>query len=295
MQIVASFCALLQLDHRPARRVPTIPSHTAARGAGLSAWQVSQVDTGLRCQPGASLLCLVIKNKHHDASYFIMKMHKANKTEDDMHYDDRQDAGKRLADAVQAVVSSRRDVIIFALPRGGIVPAAEVAKTLGVPVGVVLVRKIGHPGNPEYAIGAVAEGADAVYDDAEVMGMPQEWLETAEEEAHSLNKRRSELYYQHDSPPAIKGKTVILVDDGIATGLTMLAAIHAVRAQRPKQVIVAVPVAPRESLAELRHAADQVIVLDVSDNPSAVGTHYISFPQVQDAQVIQYLQEANHR
>jgi len=211
-----------------------------------------------------------------------------------MRYENRQDAGKRLADVLHTAVGAEQDLVVLALPRGGIVPAVEVAKALHTPLGIVFVRKIGHPGNPEYAIGAVAEGAAAVYNDAEVMDMSKEWLTAAETEAHNLNQRRRERYYHHDAPPDVRDKVVILVDDGIATGLTMLASIHAMRAQHPKQVIVAVPVAPRDSIPELEHAADQVIVLDASGDSGAVGSHYVDFPQVEDAEVMRYLQEVNH-
>jgi putative phosphoribosyl transferase len=212
-----------------------------------------------------------------------------------MRYANRQDAGKRLAEALRPIVGADKALTVLALPRGGIVPGAEVASAFNAPLGVVLVRKIGHPANAEYAIGAVAEGAEAVYNEAETMGIANNWLKTAEDEAHELNRRRSKLYYHDIQPPSCKARTVVLVDDGIATGMTMAAAVLAVRSQQPKRLVVAVPVASRESVAELESVADKVVVLDDPDDfLDAVGSHYDDFPQVEDDEVVRYLREANN-
>ena len=198
---------------------------------------------------------------------------------------DRQDAGKRLAKVLRHF--SGPEVVILALPRGGVVLGAEVSRELEAPLGLVLVRKIGHPSAPEYAIGAIAENDDPIYNTSEVIGISVGWLKQAEASAKEMIERRRKIYYGEGfTLPKLKSKTVIIVDDGIATGLTMQAAVHAAKRQQPKRVIVAVPVAPQESIDKLEEIADEVIVLD---NPAnflgSVGNHYVEFDQVDDEEV----------
>ena len=195
---------------------------------------------------------------------------------------DRRDAGKRLAKLLRRFRGD--DVVVLALPRGGIVLGAEVAKALKAPLGLVLVRKIGHPEYSEYAIGAVVEHEKPVYNQSEIIGIDEAWLKQAEAAAKKLIENRRQLYYGQDFvPPEVSGKTVILIDDGIATGLTMDAAVRNVRNRHPKQVIVAVPVASQESVNELENMADEVIVLDnPEDFLGSVGAHYQEFAQVND-------------
>ncbi len=211
-----------------------------------------------------------------------------------MYFFDRQDAGKRLADRLTNFKDS--DVVVLALPRGGVVIGKEVAKALHAPLGLVLVRKIGHPYHAEYAIGALAEDKKPVYNEAEVSAIDRAWLKKAESAAHKLIEKRRQIYYGDDfSPPNAKGKTVILVDDGIATGLTMQAAVKALKQKEPKRVIVAVPVAPRDCVAKLKQMADEVILLDDPDNfLGAVGVHYQNFPQVNNEEVKAFLREVRY-
>lgn len=209
-----------------------------------------------------------------------------------MWYKDRQDAGQQLAEALDRYKNN--DAVVLALPRGGIVLGAEVATRLKIPLGVVLVRKIGHPQNPEFALGAVAEGLPPIYS-AEIGDVSQSWLSRAETAAHQLNQRRRELYFSKDfPPPEVANKIVILVDDGIATGLTMEIAIKLVRSQRAKRVVVAVPLAAADSIADLKKIADEVVVLS---NPKeflgSVGAHYSQFNQVEDSEVQAILRKVN--
>lgn len=211
-----------------------------------------------------------------------------------MLYVNRQQAGQYLAEKL--VQFKDDDTIVLALPRGGIVLGAEVARTLQAPLGVVLVRKIGHPLDPEYAIGAVAEDDAPLYNEPELQGIDKAWLKQAETAAYRLIEDRRKLYYgENIPPPSCENKTVILIDDGIATGLTMEAAIQAVRKQKPKQIVVAVPIAPRDTVQALQELADQVIVLEKPESfRGSVGTHYEQFEQVDDEEVIKLLREARN-
>lgn len=209
-------------------------------------------------------------------------------------YEDRKDAGQKLADKLS--VYRNEDVVVLALPRGGVVLGAEVARSLWAPLGLVLVKKITHPSNPEFAVGAVAEGEKPIYHISDSERLDHEWLEEAENRAYEQIKLRREMYFNEEhSPPSVKGKTVIIVDDGIATGLTMEAAVQAVRKKEPKKIIVAVPVASADSVAELEEMADEVIVLDDPNNfMGAVGAHYKRFPRVDDNEVTHLLWDIDY-
>lgn len=208
-----------------------------------------------------------------------------------MRYVNRQDAGQRLGQALRRFKDD--NTVVLALPRGGVVVGAEVARTLLAPLGLVLVRKIGHPHNPEYAIGAIAEDEPPVYNEHERLSAGGHWLKQAESDAKKLIEKRRKLYYGKDfRPPEVKGKTVIIVDDGIATGLTMEAAVKAVQGQNPAKVIVAVPVAPADSVDALLELADEVVLLDKPENfQGAVGAHYQQFEQTNDEEVRELLRE----
>ncbi len=212
-----------------------------------------------------------------------------------VNYIDRQDAGQRLARSLKRF-AGRSDAVVLALPRGGIVLGAAVARELEAPLGLVLVRKIGHPSASEYAIGAVVEGEKPLYNESEAAAIDPDWLRQAEASARELIERRHKLYYDEDlTPPEIKSKTIIIVDDGIATGLTMEAAVRAIRNKHPKRIVVAVPVASAESVATLEDLADEVIVLDKPTSfRGAVGSHYMQFEQVDDEEVKALLWEVNY-
>jgi predicted phosphoribosyltransferase len=183
---------------------------------------------------------------------------------------------------------------VFGLPRGGVVPAFEVARELHLPLGLVMVCKIGHPSAPEYAIGALAEDQPPVYNEHEAAGINPNWLANAEAEARRTNAHRREVCYGEDFvPPDPKGKTVLLVDDGMATGLTMEAAARALLVAGAHRVVVAAPVASRESIDTLSQLAAEINVLDNPDNfAGAVGGHYTRFGQVDDMDVKSMLWEA---
>ncbi|HUY85046.1 MAG TPA: phosphoribosyltransferase family protein [Candidatus Dormibacteraeota bacterium] len=208
-----------------------------------------------------------------------------------MRYLNRLDAGQRLGRALQRYKDG--NTVVLALPRGGVVVGVEVARTLLAPLGLVLVRKIGHPHNPEYAIGAIAENEPPVYNEHERLSTSEHWRDQAEADTRNLIEKRRELYYGEDfRPPEVEGKIVIIVDDGIATGLTMEAAVRAIRQRHPAKLVVAIPVAPPDSVSVLEELADEVIVLDKPKNfQGAVGAHYQQFEQVNDEEVRELLRE----
>lgn len=206
---------------------------------------------------------------------------------------DRRSAGVALGAALRAR-RMRPPLVTLALPRGGVPVAYEVARALGTPLDVLAVRKIGMPGQPELAIGAIAAGGIAVRDPAlvaplETAGIDFEqlaWPERAE------LARRERLYRGHATPLGLAGKTAILVDDGLATGLTMLAAVRSARLANAGRIIVAAPVASREACAMLAREADEVIALITPEQLWAVGEWYERFDQLEDYEVLALLRRA---
>jgi|SRR3989344_330871 len=207
-------------------------------------------------------------------------------------FTDRTQAGKQLAEQLESYRG--KDAVILALPRGGVVTGYEIARALSLPLDIVAVRKLGHPLSPEYAIGAVDEYETKILNDAETATIDKRWLKEKIAREHEEAKRRSVVYRGGREPHGLSGKTVIIVDDGIATGLTMRLTVRAVKARKPKKIIVAVPVAPAESLAALkREGADEIIVLlPPEEFMGAVGAHYAEFEQLSDEEVIRLLQSA---
>lgn len=202
-----------------------------------------------------------------------------------MVFENRQQAGRRLGRTLKHLKG--RDVVVLGLPRGGVVVADQIARYLDAPLGALFVCKISHPYSPEFAIGAMAEEDDALYSQHDILTVDQSWLKLEEEAARELIDGRRELYYDRaEQMPDIRGKIVIVVDDGIATGLTMQAAVSNVIKRGAVRVIVASPVASRESVRGLRHLTDDIVVLEDTDNfLGAIGGHYQDFDPVDDLQV----------
>jgi putative phosphoribosyl transferase len=210
-----------------------------------------------------------------------------------IRFRDRTDAGQRLAAALSSH-AGRPNLLVLALPRGGVPVAYEVARALRAPLDVILVRKLGVPGHEELAMGAIASGGVRIvsHDVVASLGIP-EWViaAAAASEEHELARREHAYRDELPSPP-IAGRTVLLVDDGLATGSTMRAAAAAVRSQRPERVIVVVPVAPAETCASLRAEVDEVVCL-LSPAPFiSVGAFYENFSQVTDEEVRRLLERA---
>jgi predicted phosphoribosyltransferase len=208
-------------------------------------------------------------------------------------FEDRTDAGKRLAELL-AGFADRPDVLVLALPRGGVPVAFEVAQALRAPLDVFVVRKLGTPGNEELAMGAIASGGIRVLNQNVVgaLGIPADLIdEVAQRELQELTRR--ERVYRQDRPAFdVRGRTVILIDDGIATGSTMRAAIKALR-QTAGRLVVAVPTVAYETAADLRPEVDELVALMTPTNFYAVGQWYEDFSQTTDSEVTQLLERAN--
>ena len=209
-----------------------------------------------------------------------------------MQFVDRHDAGRRLAAELVGFAGERP--VVVALPRGGVPIAFEVAHALGAPLEILAVRKLGAPGNPELAVGAVAEDGTGVFDprSAGMLGMTQEMFDsTLEQESQEL-RRRVERYRDGRAPIPVSGRTVIVVDDGLATGLTDLAAVRALRKRGARRIVVAVPVGSGEAVSLLAEEADRVVCLTVPRLLRGVGMWYRDFAPVSDEQVLALLAEA---
>jgi putative phosphoribosyl transferase len=208
-------------------------------------------------------------------------------------FSDRRDAGARLAEALDSF-ANKSDVVVLALPRGGVPVGYEIAKQLGVPLDVLVVRKLGVPGHEELAMGAIASGGSLIVNRELVrtLGIPDATLHhTIERERRELERR--ERVFRGDRPPLdVTGKTVIVVDDGLATGSTMLAAIQALRARHPAQLVVAVPVASPDTCQTLRTYVDQMICLYTPEPFYGVGLWYDDFSQTTDEEVRELLERA---
>ncbi|WP_431275365.1 phosphoribosyltransferase [Variovorax ureilyticus] len=202
-----------------------------------------------------------------------------------MQFKDRRDAGRRLAKAL-AVWRGRPDVLVLGLPRGGVPVAWEVAQALGVPLDVLVVRKLGFPGQEEFAMGAIASGGIRVMSEPEgAWPVSERELEAvvAREQAELL--RREQRYRAGRPPLEMAGRTLIVVDDGPATGATMSAAVKAARAANPKRIVVAVPVASAEAVQGVGALADEVVCLFTPEYFRAVGLWYENFGQTSDEEV----------
>lgn len=202
-----------------------------------------------------------------------------------MIFRDRTHAGEELAKKLLKYKGAL-NAVILALPRGGVAVGAEIARRLNLPLDIVVPRKIGAPGNPEYAIGAITETGEGIMNEEEVKYVDKKWLQNEIEREKKEAERRIKTYRAGRPAKNIKNKTVIIVDDGVATGYTMRAAVSAVRTRGPKNLIIAVPHGARDSIKALRREADEVYTLDEPILYGAVGQYYVSFPQVSDEEVI---------
>ena len=201
-------------------------------------------------------------------------------------YPDRREAGRELGQLLQKY-ADRDDVLVLALPRGGVPVAFEVARALGAPLDVFLVRKLGTPGHRELAMGAIASGGIKVVNDDVVryLGISDEQIDAVAREEQQELERREAAYRTGRPLPTLENKVVILVDDGLATGSTMRAAVQAVKQQHPSRVIVAVPVGARETCDELGVSADEVLCGRTPTPFTAVGQWYRNFDQTTDEEV----------
>jgi len=208
-----------------------------------------------------------------------------------MSFKDRSDAGRKLAAALAGYKDQQP--VILALPRGGVPVAAEVAAALNAPLDLILVRKIGVPFQPELAMGAVVDGGTPIIvrneDVIQLAAIDESDFKAVCDSELSEIDRRRQRYLGNRERAGVAGCTAIVIDDGIATGATTRAALRATRIRNPKLLVLAVPVAPTESLAELRHEADEVVCLEDYEVFRAIGFYYRDFRQVSDEEVIRIL------
>lgn len=210
-----------------------------------------------------------------------------------MQFKDRTYAGKELA--IRLHKFKGEEAVVYALPRGGVVVAAEIAKAIGAPLDLIITRKIGHPYQNEMAIAAVSEDGHIIIDPSYKHLSKTGWFLEAVEKEEAEAKRRRETYLKDKKPISCSGKIALLVDDGIATGLTIKAAVKELKLHyHPKKIIIAVPVVPSEIVRELEADGVEVIALKIpEDFLGAVGSYYQSFPAVSDEKVISLLKTTN--
>jgi predicted phosphoribosyltransferase len=207
-------------------------------------------------------------------------------------FKNRADAGKQLAKALMSYQGE--DVVVLGLPRGGVVLASEVASSLKAPLDLVFAHKIGHPLQEEYAIAAISESGYLLGNDFELKQVESKWLENQKEKELERMRKRRELYLKGVAKQDLKNKTVILVDDGIATGLTLQVAIEEVKHHKPKKIIVGVPIAAEGIASKIKRQVDQLVALQIDPDFTflgAVGCYYEEFSQVEDEAVIDCLRK----
>lgn len=212
-----------------------------------------------------------------------------------MRFNTRAHAGKLLAKTLATFLTEKHpdmDAVIYALPRGGVPLGFEVALALNMPLDLIIPRKIGHPFNPEYAIGAVTESGDTVCNEAELSKLDSNWFDQEAKKEMTEAKRRRECYLSGREPVAVKDKLAILVDDGIATGLTMRAAIRDLKNRQPDKTIVAIPVISEDTAKLLNSEANDVVALLIDPQyQGSVGSYYQYFYQLSDEEVIRILNQ----
>ncbi|AHY47543.1 putative phosphoribosyltransferase [Rubrobacter radiotolerans] len=205
---------------------------------------------------------------------------------EDPPFRDRREAGARLAE----LLGEYRDKspVVFALPRGGVPVGAEVASALGAPLDVIVARKLGAPGQPELGIGAVAPGGVRVLNESAIkrLGIPESYLKSVTERELREVERRLRLFREGRPEPDVRGKTAILVDDGLATGVTVFAAIAYLRPRGPKSIVLAVPVCAAQTAERIRPEVDRLVCLETPSDLGAIGFWYRDFEQVPDEAVI---------
>ncbi len=208
----------------------------------------------------------------------------------DVFFKNREEAGQRLAEKLFKYKDE--NPVVLALPRGGVVLGGIIAEKLKCPLDLLITRKIGHPRAQEYAIGAITISGEGVFNEEEIRGVDKTWLKKEKKIQIGEAKRRRDIYLEGREPVNLKGKTVIIVDDGIATGLTMLAGIKEVKAKKPAKIVVAVPVSPPDTYEKIAGEVDDFVAVSVPDYfLGAIGAYYADFEQVSDEEVIEILEE----
>jgi len=210
--------------------------------------------------------------------------------EEGLYFKDRVEAGNLLGEKL-ADLKDEKNVIVLAIPRGGVIIADQVAAELNITLGLIVVRKIGHPLNPEFAMGAVTDNGHLVGTVGDLQGVDAKWLKEEIDRQINEAKRRKELYLNNKILDVL-GKTVILIDDGIATGMSMLAAIKEVQDRKASKIIVAVPVAAKDTAEKISSYVDEFRSVEIPEYfLGAIGAYYDNFPQVTDQEVIEIMKK----
>jgi len=208
-----------------------------------------------------------------------------------MPFKDREQAGRQLAEQLQKYKG--KDTIILAIPRGGLVIGFALAKALGAPLDIIVTKKIGYPGDPEYAIGAVGPNKAVIVNEDAAKDVPKDYIDEQVKEISAAINEKYSKYKGKVEIPNLKDKIVILTDDGVATGSTIKVSIELIKQQQPKKIVVAIPVGPPETIHEIAQQVDEIICLEQPAEFFAIGAFYDVFPQVEDEEAITYLKEAN--
>lgn len=209
-----------------------------------------------------------------------------------MYFKDRADAGKKLSKLLEKY--RNKEAVIYALPRGGVILGGEIARELSLPLSLVITRKIGHPAQKEYAICVIAEDGHMICNKDEKAFLTEDWLHKQIEQEKQEAKRRREVYLVDQKPLSAKKKIAIIVDDGIATGLTMELAIRELKHDDPKKIIVAVPVITKDISEKFKKEGVELAALEFPEfHLGSVGAYYENFPQVEDAEAIEILKNAS--
>jgi len=208
-----------------------------------------------------------------------------------MLFKDREQAGRQLAEKLQKYKG--KDTLILAIPRGGLVIGFALAKALGAPLDIIVTKKIGYPGDPEYAIGAVGPNKAVIVNEDAAKDVPKDYIDEQVKEISAAINEKYRKYKGKVEIPNLKDKIVILTDDGVATGSTIKVSIELIKQQHPKKIVVAIPVGPPETIHEIAQQVDEIICLEQPTTFFAIGAFYDNFPQVEDEEAITYLKEAN--
>ena len=210
-------------------------------------------------------------------------------------FEDREDAGRRLAERLSGYRDERP--VVFALPRGGVPVAYEISRALGAPLEVLVARKLGAPGQPEFGIGAVAPGGVRVLNERAVgvLGIPEEYLHRIAKRETEEMERRTRRFRGERPEPEVRGRTAILVDDGLATGVTARAAVEALRRREPRRLVLAAPVCAAQTAELLAPTVDELVCLESPPDLGAIGFWYRDFEQTSDEEVVHLLERARRQ
>lgn len=206
-------------------------------------------------------------------------------------YHNRVEAGEKLAKLLKKY--KREEAVVLALPYGGVITAGIIAKKLGLPLGLVVVRKIGYPYNPEYVIAAISECGQIVKNEEEIKNVDKNWFKEETERQLVEAKRRREKYWGKRKLINLTNKIAIIVDDDLATDLVMMAAIKEVKNQKPKKIVVAVPVSPKDAFIKIKREVDEFVAISIPEFfMGTIGAYYENFPQITDDGVVNVLHDS---